>query len=265
MSQTQIPDVNTLFQTAHEAGDLSAASLQALNVMDIGEQIQAALGTPAHNVQSSEVVLVTMMPDDSGSIRFAGNAKAVREGHNIVLDALLASKQRNSILVHTRYLNGTVLFPYCPLDEAIRMDTHNYDPNQGTPLYDETVVLLGTVLAKAQEFAECGVPVRTVTLIMTDGHDEHSMKATSHSVASIVRDMLMAETHIIAAMGVDDGQIDFRKVFREMGIEDKWILTPKDDPKEIRRAFQVFSQTSVRASQGAASFSQTALGGFASP
>ena len=30
--------------------------------------------------------------------RFAGNAKAVREGHNLVLDALCASKQRDAIL-----------------------------------------------------------------------------------------------------------------------------------------------------------------------
>jgi hypothetical protein len=72
----------------------------------------------------------------------------------------------------------------------------------------------------------------------------------------------MAENHIIAAMGIDDGRTDFRQVFQDMGIRDEWILTPGNSQKDIRNAFQVFSQSAVRASQSAGSFSQTSLGGF---
>ena len=72
----------------------------------------------------------------------------------------------------------------------------------------------------------------------------------------------MNEDHIIAAMGIDDGRTDFRKVFREMGIPDQWILTPGNTPAEIRKAFRVFSSSAVRASQSGASFSQMAAGGF---
>ena len=68
----------------------------------------------------------------------------------------------------------------------------------------------------------------------------------------------------IAAMGIDNGSTDFRKVFADMGIPAEWILTPKSDPHAIREAFQVFSQSAVRASQAAA-FSATALAGFAGP
>lgn len=255
--------VNTLFQSARDDGTLSAASMHALSVADLGAQIQAGLGVAVDDVESSEVVLVTMMPDDSGSIRFAGNAGVVRDGHNLVIDALEECKQRDDIFVHNRFLNGKVLYPYAPVSSAVRMDRSNYDPNEGTPLYDQTVVLLGTVLAKAQEFALSGVPVRTVTLLITDGADVHSTRATARHVASLVEDMLMAETHIVAAMGIDDGETDFRSTFREMGIPDAWILTPKNSAAEIRRAFQVFSQSAVKASQ-AATFSTTALGGFAS-
>jgi len=81
-------------------------------------------------------------------------------------------------------------------------------------------------------------------------------------VAALVKDLQRAENHIVAAMGISDGSMDFRKVFREMGIDDKWILTPGQSAQEIRQAFQVFSQSAVRVSQGAASFSRTALGGF---
>ncbi|MBI5883384.1 MAG: hypothetical protein HZB91_09810 [Elusimicrobia bacterium] len=258
-------DPNELLKASHEDGELSDAAMAALSVPDLGAQIQAGLGVHPDDVPASEVVLVSMMPDDSGSIRFASNAQAVRDGHNLVLESLAASKQRDGVLVHTRYLNGTVLYPYCALAGAVRMDGKNYDPMGGTPLYDQSVVLLGTVLAKAREFADAGVPARTVTLIITDGADEGSMRSRAKDVAAIVDDMRRAERHIVAGLGVDDTRTDFRAIFREMGIEDRWILTPGAKATDIRRAFAVFSQSAVRASSGAGLFSGTAMGGFATP
>lgn len=257
-------DVDDLLQGAVGDGALSGESARALAVPDIGAMIQAGLGIAADDVTASEVVLVTTLVDDSGSIRFAaGNAQVVRDGHNLVIEALRGTKQKDGILAHTRYLNGLVLYPYLPLDQAILMDQNNYDPSGGTPLYDQTMVILGTVLAKTQEFIDNGVPVRTVTLIVTDGADAGSRRFTDRNVAKLVADMMLAETHIVAAMGIDDGgHTDFIKVFQGMGIRDKWILTPGNSPSEIRQAFQVFSQSAVRASQGSASFSKVAIGGF---
>lgn len=255
-------NINELFEEAQDEGLISSSSAQALTVHDIGAQIQAGLGVSADNVQASEVVLVTMMPDDSGSINFAGNAQSVRDGHNIVVDSLLESKQSDNVLVHTRYLNGFVLYPYCSLDQAKKMDQYNYNPNEGTPLYDQSIVLLGTVLAKTKEFSDNGVPVRTITLILTDGCDQHSRTHNANSVKSIVNDMLMAENHIVAAIGVEDGRTDFRGIFREMGLRDNWILTPGNNKSDIRRAFQVFSKSATQVSQGAMNFSKAAIGGF---
>jgi hypothetical protein len=265
MSQTV--NVDALFQTAHDEGVLSQDALRALTgVIDIGEQIQAGLGTPAAAVAASEVVLVTVLLDDSGSIRFSGNTQAVRDGHNGVIDALNASKQSGSVLFYTRYLNGKLINPYRPLAQAERLDAHNYNPNGDTPLYDQTLVTLGTVLAKSQEFADNGVPVRTVTLIVTDGEDTSS-RAGAKKIRPIIQDMLMAETHIVAAMGIGESlkeQSRFHHVFEEMGIRPEWILTPSTDQHAIRQAFNVFSQSAVRASQSAMNFGQAAVGGFGS-
>jgi hypothetical protein len=255
-------DANTLFTQAHQEGALSAASLAALTVTDLGAQIQAGLGLPVDDVMASEAVLVTMMPDDSASIAHAHNTRAVRDGHNAVLDALAGARSRDAILAHTRYLNGEVLFPYALLEHAVRMDSANYDPRHGTPLYDQTVVLLGTVLAKAQEFALSGVPVRTITLIITDGCDQGSTRHTARSVAFLVNDLIAREQHIVAGLGISDGSTDFRAVFREMGIPDRWILTPGSKADDIRRAFQLFSQSALRVSQSATGLSQVSLGGF---
>ena len=263
MDSTDLSDseVQELFDHAQTDGVLSPAAMQVLTAVDLGAQIQAGLGVGVDDVCASEVLLLTQMPDDSGSIRMAGNAAAVRDGHNLVLESLLASKQREGVLAHTRYLNGHVLFPYVAIDQAIKMTSQNYDPNLGTPLYDQTVVLLGSVLAKTQAFQDAGVVARTVTLLITDGGDAGSIRAKASDVAAIVRDMQKAENHIVAAMGISDGSTDFHQVFRDMGIEDRWILTPANHKADIRRAFQVFSQSAVRASQ-AATFSPSAMAGF---
>ena len=250
--------VKKLLEDAHAQGALSKKALATLDVVDVGAQIQAGLGVTIDDVSASEVVLLTMMPDDSASIASAGNTDAVRDGHNFVIKALAGSKQSGEVLAHTRYLNGHVLCPYTALDHAVAMTPANYDPRLGTPLFDQACVLLGTVIAKSQELAQAGIAVRTVTLLITDGGDYGSTRCKAGDVKSLVDDMLAQENHIIAAMGINDGTTDFRKVFQAMGIPDRWILTPGNSASEIRRAFQVFSQSAVRASQGAQQ-----LGGFA--
>jgi hypothetical protein len=250
------PDVKQLLADAHGQGALSARALAALDVVDVGAQIQAGLGVSIDDVAASEVVLVTMMPDDSSSIASANNTAAVRDGHNFVLDALTGSKQSGEVLVHTRYLNGHVLCPYTGLEHAVKLTPANYQPGLGTPLYDQAAVVLGTVIAKSQELAQAGIAVRTVTLLITDGADAGSRRMTPADIKAIVDDMVAQEHHIVAAMGISDGSTDFHAVFRAMGIPDRWILTPGNSASEIRRAFAVFSQSAIRTSQAAQ------LGGF---
>jgi hypothetical protein len=265
MSQTV--DVGALFQTAADEGLLGQSSLNILSgIDDIGARIQAGLGTPAGLVASSEVMLYSCLTDDSGSIPALGNTQAIMDGHNLVIDQLMSTKQRSGILFSSRLLNGALICPYSPIDQAGRLDNGNYHPTGLTPLYDQVLLLLGTVLAKAQEFSDNGVPCRTVTLIATDGEDTSSRHGAKH-VQAVVQDMLLAETHIIMAMGIGESpaqQKKFRDVFQEMGIRPNLILTPKATRDEIKAAFQVASQSAVRASQNAVAFSTQAVGGFGS-
>ena len=68
--------------------------------------------------------------------------------------------------------------------------------------------------------------------------------------------------NIAPFMGIDDHNTDFKRVFNQMGLFDKWILTPNETHQEILSDFLLFSQSAVRASQSAANFSQAAMGGF---
>lgn len=262
-SKSVHPNLSALFGAANAAGELSPGSAAVLTLPDYGAQIQAGLGIKIDDVTASEVFLVSVLVDDSGSM--SPNVKAACDGHNEVMDALVASRQGDGILAACQYLFGKILYPFALVAQAVRMDGRNYRADGAhTPLYDRAIVVLGTAIAKAQEFMDNGVVCRTATLIVTDGAD-NSSAATPAMVKKIVEDMLRQERHIVAGMGIDDGgATDFKAVFRGMGIRDEWILTPTNTPSEIRRAFQVFSRSAVRASQGAASFSQAAAGGFGS-
>lgn len=258
-------NTNDLSSLLGDAGlDASATAAMQLTADTLGPTIQEGLGDiELDDITTSEVVLVTMLIDDSSSILFvSGNAEAVRSGHNLVVDALKGAKQSASVLVNCRQLNIGVTYPYVALDNAQRLDTSNYNPSGGTPLYDQIAVTLTGVAAKMAEFEQGGVAARAITVIVTDGSDQHSMQQTAASVKKIVAGLLTTEQHIIAGVGIDDGHTDFTAVFGEMGLLDEWILTPSNSPSDIRRAFQTVSQSAVRASQTAGTFSQTAMGGF---
>ena len=203
-------------------------------------------------------LLVTMMPDDSGSISSYGNAPAIRRGHNAQLDTY---QDNPDILVRTRYLNGFELFPYTRPQEAIRMDTHNYNPHQGTPLYDQTYDLLQEVLSAMSVYADTH-DVFTLTCILTDGADLHSQRRGPSDVRKVVERMLASGQHIVAGLGVRDGQTDFHRVFLEMGIPEQWILVLEREEGDIVSGMTSFAQTS-RGIRDRHTFTQTSMGGFA--
>lgn len=258
-------NINDLFKTAQDDGAIGAQSMMAFQIGDMGAQIQAALGVDVDGVSASEVLLVSVLMDDSVSMESGGNDKAARDGHADFLGALLESKARDGVLVCTRLLSGTVIDPFTELVNAKPLDTKNYQATLGhTPLFDEMAVTLGAVVAKTADFSSSGVPCRSVTVIVTDGGNNSSKKQTVKSIKAIVDDMVRAESHIILFIGLNDGWTDFRKLAAEMGIPDRWVLTPKNTRSEFRAAMRVASQSAVRASQGAAGFSQAAQTGFGS-
>jgi hypothetical protein len=256
-------DLQNLFNASKDEGSISAASLGILSLPDLGAKIQQGLGVAVDDVPASEVFLLTMLVDDSGSIREAGNEALVMDGYNTILASLKESKQESGILIHTRYLNGRVLLPYTPIADAGAMTSRDYQATGSTPLYDESVAALGTVIAKSQAFADSGVPVRTVTVILTDGEDCGSNRHHAADVSRIVEDMLASENHIVAGVGLDNGRTNFKRIFKSMGIPPQWVLTPGGSKSDIRSAFRVISQTALRTSQGRGHFSKAAAGGFA--
>jgi hypothetical protein len=259
MSSTTVQD---LFTSAEQDGALSQEAVNVLlQVDDIGASIQDGLGVSVDDVSVSDAVLLGIEPDDSGSIRMAGNSQIMRDGVNLVVNAVNGAKQKNNVFAHIRLLNGQVICPFVLIDQVPKLDAHNFNPTGGTPFYEQGIVFLGTIAAKMQEFALAGTPSRAVILLPTDGAPTDT-NYTAEDLRKVVVSLLKTEQYIIAGLGIDDGSTDFVQTFKEIGIPEEWILTTKNTEKEIRAAFQLFSQTAVRASQSGKSFSETALGGF---
>jgi len=256
-------DLTNLFQGAVDANDISMATFNALGQQDLGADINAALGVDVSELGMGENILLTALIDDSSSIRFNGNTDNIRRGWNMCLKAVEDAKQRSNVLVRTVMMNAGQLHSYVPLDQAIRLSQQNYNPCGGTPLYDMAFKTIAGVMAKWLSNMNMGVQTRTITGIITDGHDEGSREYRPSDNASLVRDLLaQKETNVVFGMGIDDGGTKFRDVFKSMGLSDEWILTPGNSEAEIRKCFELVSRTTQALSQGAMSFSQTAATGF---
>jgi hypothetical protein len=190
-----------------------------------------------------------------------GNATEVRRGHNHLLDTLRAQRPGAHVLVHTRYLTDGVLHAYRPLDEALPLTSENYAPTAPTtPLFRQSVIALGSVIAKTKELEAHSSEVRSFTLLITDGHDNDSGEISAEQVRYLVTDMLeFSPNHIVAGMGIGE-PIAFRQVFAAMGIPEQWILTPGSDLGALRDIFAVVVRSLQLAAQDEAGFRQIARG-----
>lgn len=256
-------NINQLFNTAVDEGDLTKGSKNLLlNIPDIGQTINQGLGIPPDQIKSSEVILVTVLVDDSGSIRSSGNEQPMRDGYNLLRESLIQTKQLDNIIVQARYLNGKVLTAYQPVDKIPVMDKGNYQATGGTPLYDESCVTLGTVMAKYLDLKNNGIQTRTITVIMTDGEDCGSNQHDASDVKTLIDDMMRDENHIVAGVAFDNGRTTVRDTFQAMGVPDAWILTVNNTATDIRKAFALVSKSASVGSKSAANFATTKAGGF---
>jgi len=165
-------------------------------------------------------------------------------------------------------MTAGLLYPFKLINDVENLKLSDYRTDHNTPLYRSSVEVLAITQAKSQECLDNYQDPRTITLIITDGYDNASRPVVAADVNAIVSDMLNSEKHIIAGMGFDStghNSNHFEQIFLDMGLKQNWILTINTTPSEIRRAFGVFSRSVTSASKSAASFSQTAMGGFTTP
>jgi hypothetical protein len=137
---------------------------------------------------------------------------------------------------------------YVPVDDAGRLDARSYAGCGGTRLYDTWIEALGANVAYAQRLRDGGTPCKSVVVVITDGEDCGS-RARVGECARVSRELLASEQFVLAFVGVGD-DVDFRGVARKMGVPDGSVAVQKGTtPGELRKLFQMVSQSAIRASR----------------
>lgn len=243
-----ITDLNDILGSAVDEGVISQGTM---DIIDLNDSIAiGSNGTDVNDVLATDVTLVTLVLDNSGSIGFGGLEDAVRSGQNEMLEAFRQSKQKDSIRIAQWFINESKpLHSYVGLDDAVKLDSTNYNAGGGTPLYDRAFEAIISNVAYAQQLRDTGTPVTNVIVIMTDGLDEGSRKYRAGDCARLIKDV-MREQFAVVFVGVGDkSRINFEEVAKDMGIPAGNILTVDATPSEIRKACQMVSQSTIRASQ----------------
>lgn len=256
--------VQNLLGSASQAGTLSAATTQLLTGNLGAVVIAGAAGKDAEEITASDVTLVTLLVDGSSSIHERGLEDAVREGQNLLVDALGESRERDSILLALWTFNDDVrvVHAYVGLDDATRLDERTYAGLGCTRLYDTWCDALAANVAYAQRLRDAGTPCKSVVVVVTDGEDVGSRRRAA-DCARISRDLLASEQFTLAFVGVG-AAVDFHAVARSMGVPDDCVaVQAQATPQAIRKVFRMVSQSAIRASQGLVAPGRA--GGFFAP
>jgi uncharacterized protein YegL len=240
-----------LFASAAQAGTISAQTSTLLSGSLGAVVIAGAAGIDMEDIAASDVTLVTVLIDASSSIHGAGLEQAIREGQNALVEAFGKSREKDSILVALWTFNTEIRVhhAYVSIDDAARLDANNYAACGGTALYDTWCDALAANVAYAQRLRDAGTPCRSIAVVITDGEDCGS-KRTAADCARISRDLLRSEQFVLAFVGVGS-EPDFRGVARSMGVPDGCVeVQTQATPSNLRKVFQMVSQSAIRASQG---------------
>lgn len=225
--------------------------------------IAGAAGKDIEDIVASDVTLVTLLVDASSSIHDRGLEDAVRDGENTLVDALSATRERDSILMALWTFDDElrVVHAYVGLDDVTRLDKKNYHGRGCTRLYDTWCDALAANVAYADRLRSSGTPCRSVVVVVTDGEDVGS-KRSAADCAKASRALLATEQFTLAFVGV--GASDFHAIARAMGIPDGSVAVQSQaTPSAIRQVFRMVSQSAIRASQG--KITPGPNGGFFSP
>lgn len=256
MNQKSVGEVKAILNEAAEEGVLSEKALQIIDVNDT--VLQGIDGTDVDDILSTEVTLFTLVTDDTGSIEYAGLTDAVIDGQNMTVEALAGSKQKDDILM-AQWKLGTrsnLLHSYIPVEQAEKLTPANYYPAGGTALYDVWVEVLTANIVYAEQLKAYGTAVKNVAVLITDGQDTASLRYHTADCKKLNEDLLKSEQFILAFVGVAKDKQDeqlFRKIAAEMGFPVGAVLTAGATPSEVRKVFNMVSQSAIRASQKAIS------------
>lgn len=186
--------------------------------------------------EADRMVVVGILPDDSGSMR--DMRSAVIEGLNMSVEAFRGAKGSDFLLnvmgFRQTYFTGM-------LKDVENDSFRDYMPNfESTPLVDSACNLLRELRAQAKKYHDLGIPTTVALLLLTDGQPYYDHKSPEE-----FKEIMEANDYIvgmgIAPQGDDRAIRSYIDLFESMGITK--VVTPNSNPAEVRHAINQFSQS----------------------
>jgi hypothetical protein len=223
----------------------------------MSEQLEAAYRVSESTKEF--LLLISLLLDDSGSIKDYGNEAAVRRGVNHDLN-LWKSPEAGHILVGAHTLNSGELFSYCDPHQAPEITVRNYQGNGGTPFFREGKALLNRVKQTRDELSH-HFDVYCMSFLFSDGENTTANNHTADQFREEAEPMIASDRHIIGAFGVQ-GAVDFDRIYRSMGIPQQWIKILGRDSASIETGLREAGSTGTVSSLGPDHFTRTSTTGF---
>jgi hypothetical protein len=225
------------------AGGVLAPNPDEVSLVDLDDFLELEPDPSQQNTSkvvnmpsADRMAIVGIFVDDSGSM--SGLSRSVIDGLNTSVEAFKGAKGSDFLLdvygFCGRYYDG--MLKDIP-DDAFRRYSPDYN---STPLISHSVEQLNRIREKAKQYRNMGIPTTVALLIITDGLPNYeSMEPKEFGGHVEPGDYIVGMG--VAHPGSDTGVMEFRDLFKEMGIED--VVTPNSDPADIRHAINQFSMS----------------------
>lgn len=235
--------VEGLLQSAAGAVGATATDVLVANLADT--TLLGCVGAPADALDATEVTLVSVLLDMSGSM--SPHRRAVGEAWDLLVRSLSGAKSAASILVSAFAFGDAVevlsgprpVADHAPLGGA-------YRPSGCTALHDACLAAMTGLVAYGQALAEGGVPSKRVLFVLSDGEDNAS-RASAADVRRVAEALRKDEAYTLAFAGFGSG--DLAAVAAALGFPE--VITTGTTESELRRVFRQVSQSVIRVSQQA--------------
>lgn len=217
-------------------------------------------------IQRDCVVFVTLLLDDSDSIREFGNVAAITRGANEFRRHIVerADGGMPTFLRFATFNRGDLGEGF--VEDRLTSPLSDggwFSRGQRTPLFRATRRALRYIEATARSYREeHGGNVLTITVIMTDGADNHSGTVTARRVRRRLEQMVATGQHMVVGCGVDDGQTNFREVFRSMGIPEHLVKVLERDDGDIEEGLADLGGFTAGSTASHEAFTRSIMVGF---
>lgn len=222
-------------------------SLSRSSSQQLAQQALAKSANPA-DATVSDLFLLTVLIDNSGSMNTPDKIDGVITGQNAMLDAFKDSSRIVQaglrISQWTFNVRPNIVNGFVPLNapQLTRLDRGNYHPDGGTALYDTVIAALSAARGYADTCKQNGFATRSLLAVLSDGEDTTSQAEVGEAKQAIEEELQQGGTVIYTGIGGGP----HRQIGISMGFREKDILLVGATAKEIRAVFELLSSRSIQ-------------------